>query len=67
MVRVKIVCKDASNIPKKRMFEMRKRYAIQFKVKGELELQGIGGGHDGNDGNGDDSDKGGGRPWYGRN
>jgi hypothetical protein len=40
MVRVKIVCKDASNIPKKRMFEMRKRYAIQFKVKGELELQG---------------------------
>jgi hypothetical protein len=41
MVRVKIVCKDASKIPKKRMFEMRKRlYAIQFKVKGELELQG---------------------------
>jgi hypothetical protein len=60
MVRIKIACKDASKIPKKRMFEMRKKlYVIQFKVEGEHELQGgAGGSNDGSDD--DDSEKGGG-------
>jgi hypothetical protein len=57
MVRVNIACKDASRIPKKRVFEMKKKlYLIQFRVEG------VSGGkdgvddNDGDDGNNDNDD-----------
>jgi hypothetical protein len=38
MVRVKVVCKDSSKIPKKRLFEMlNSLYVIHFKVEGRVE------------------------------
>jgi hypothetical protein len=54
MVRVKIVCKDLARIPKKRLFEKKKKlYLIQFKLEGESELKGVG-----DDNNDDDSEHG---------
>jgi hypothetical protein len=38
MVIVKVVCKDSSKIPKKRLFEMlNSLYVIHFKVEGRVE------------------------------
>jgi hypothetical protein len=56
MVRVKISCKDAAKIPKKRLFEMMNNlYIIQFKKVEEGLGTGAEGGEDrGDHGNGDD-------------
>jgi hypothetical protein len=55
MARIKIACKDVSKIPKKRVFEMKKKiYVIQFKVEGDFEFQGEAGGNNDDD----DSEKG---------
>jgi hypothetical protein len=40
MVRIKIAYKDVSKITRKRMFEMKKLYVIQFKVEEESEIHG---------------------------
>jgi hypothetical protein len=50
MVRIKIAYKDVSKITRKRMFEMKKLYVIQFKVEEESEIHGgVGGGNDDDD------------------
>jgi hypothetical protein len=52
MVRVKIVCKDATKVPSKRLFEMEKKmYLIHFKVDkaSTEEGEGDGGDDDNND------------------
>jgi hypothetical protein len=57
MIRVKIACKDASKIPRKRLFEFQKKlYLIQFKVKGEAGD--VGGNANPNDGDNDNNDYG---------
>jgi NurA-like 5'-3' nuclease len=45
MVRVKIVCKDATKVPSKRLFEMEKKmYLIHFKVEKAFAEEGEGDG-----------------------
>jgi hypothetical protein len=41
MVRVKLECKDVSEIPRKRLFELKNNlYLIQFKVEGKSNGKG---------------------------
>jgi hypothetical protein len=58
MVRIKVACKDASKIPSKRLFEMRKNmYVIRFKVEGmsnQDEEDGDGGSGEDDQAEGDD-------------
>jgi hypothetical protein len=55
MVRVKIVCKDGSKIPKKRLFEMNNNlYVIRFNVEGS-EVGDEDGGDNEKPGNEDDN------------
>jgi hypothetical protein len=57
MVRVKIAYKDASRVPKKRIFEMKKKlYLIQFRVEGVSGTKSGGDDNDGDDSHNDNDD-----------